>query len=93
MICIVYNLPYNFWSIQSFALSSFYLSSQIALTEYILLYMVIDQNIIPGADLGFKVMRGDFKKSRRAERGAKILGVFRVKNHDFTQKKSYVFQF
>ena len=26
------------------------------------------------------------KKSRRAERGAKIIGVFRVKSHDFTQK-------
>jgi hypothetical protein len=28
-----------------------------------------------------------------AEGGAKIFGVFRVKNHDFTQKKSYFFQF
>jgi hypothetical protein len=26
------------------------------------------------------------KKLRRAEGGAKIFGVFRVKNHDFTQK-------
>ena len=25
------------------------------------------------------------KKYRRAERGAKMFGVFRVKNHDFTQ--------
>ena len=29
------------------------------------------------------------KKLRRAEGGAKIFGVFRVKNHDFTPKKSY----
>ena len=28
-----------------------------------------------------------------AEGGAKIFGVFRVKNHDFTPKKSYFFQF
>jgi hypothetical protein len=28
-----------------------------------------------------------FKKLRRAEGGAKIVGVFRAKNHDFTQKK------
>ena len=28
------------------------------------------------------------KKLRRAEGGAKIVGVFRVKNHDFTPKKS-----
>jgi hypothetical protein len=27
------------------------------------------------------------------EEGAKIFGVFRVKNHDFTPKKSYFFQF
>jgi hypothetical protein len=31
------------------------------------------------------------KKLRRAEGGAKIFGVFRVKNHDFTPKKSYFF--
>jgi hypothetical protein len=28
-----------------------------------------------------------------AEGGAKIFEVFRVKNHDFTTKKSYFFQF
>jgi hypothetical protein len=31
------------------------------------------------------------KKLRRAEGGAKIVGVFRVKNYDFTPKKSYFF--
>ena len=30
---------------------------------------------------------------RRAEGGANIFGVFRVKNHDFTPKKSYFLQF
>jgi hypothetical protein len=30
---------------------------------------------------------------RRAEGGAKIFGVFRVKNHDFTPKKSYFSNF
>ena len=35
----------------------------------------------------------DFKKLRRAEGGAKIVGVFRVKNHDFTPKKSYFSNF
>ena len=42
----------------------------------------------PGADPGFKV-RGEgahLKKLRRAEGGAKIFGVFRVKNHGFTPK-------
>jgi hypothetical protein len=33
------------------------------------------------------------KKLRRAEGSAKIFGVFRVENHDFTRKKSYFFQF
>jgi hypothetical protein len=31
------------------------------------------------------------KKLRRAEGGAKFFGIFRVKNHDFTPKKSYLF--
>ena len=41
-----------------------------------------------GADPGFQVRRGGahLKKLRRAEGGAKIFGVFRVKNHDFTPK-------
>ena len=43
----------------------------------------------PGADPGFQVRGGGgahLKKLRRAEEGAKILGVFRVKNHYFTPK-------
>ena len=42
----------------------------------------------PGADPGFQVRGGGahLKKLRRAEGGAKIFGVFRVKNHDFTPK-------
>ena len=44
-----------------------------------------------GADPGFQVRGGArLKKSRRAEGGAKIVGVFRVNNHDFTQK-NYIF--
>ena len=40
-----------------------------------------------GADLGFQVRGGGaLNKLRRAEGGAKIFGVFRVKNHDFTPK-------
>ena len=47
---------------------------------------------IPGADPGFQVRRGaHLKKLRRAEGGAKIVGVFRVKNHDFTPKKNHIF--
>jgi hypothetical protein len=33
-----------------------------------------------------------YKKLRRAEGGAKIFGVFRVKNHYFTQKIHIFFQ-
>ena len=40
-----------------------------------------------GADPGFQVRVGThLKKLRRAEGGANIFGVFRVKNHDFTPK-------
>ena len=40
-----------------------------------------------GAYPGFQVRGGArLKKSRRAEGGAKIFGVFRVKNDDFTPK-------
>ena len=43
-----------------------------------------------GADPGFQVRGTDLKKLRRAEGGANIFGVFRVKNHDFTPK-NYIF--
>ena len=33
------------------------------------------------------------KKLRRAEGGAKMFGVFRVKNHDFTQKNHIFYNF
>jgi hypothetical protein len=39
-----------------------------------------------GADPGFQVRGVHLKKLRRAEEGANILGVFRVKNHYFTPK-------
>jgi hypothetical protein len=34
----------------------------------------------------FKLVGAHLKKLRRAEGGAKIFGIFRVKNHDFTPK-------
>jgi hypothetical protein len=46
---------------------------------------------ISGADPGFQVRGGALKKIR-AEGGAKILGVFRVKNHDFTPKNHIFFR-
>jgi hypothetical protein len=39
----------------------------------------------------FKLGGAHLKKLRRAEGGAKIFGVFRVKNHDFTPKKTIFF--
>ena len=44
-------------------------------------------------DPGFQVRGGAVKKLRRAEGDVNNFGVFRVKNHDFTPKKSYFFQF
>ena len=41
---------------------------------------------ISGRIQDFKLVGMDLKKFRRAEGGAKIFGVFRVKNHDFIPK-------
>jgi hypothetical protein len=41
----------------------------------------------------FKLGGAHLKKLRRAEGGAKIFGVIRVKNHDFTPKKLYFSNF
>ena len=46
-----------------------------------------------GADPGFQVRGAHLNKLRRAEGGAKIFGVFRVKNHNFTPKNQFFFQF
>ena len=43
-------------------------------------------NPIQGRIQDFKLGGAHLKKLRRAEGGAKIFGVFRVKNHDFTPK-------
>ena len=59
----------------------------------------MQQVISPGGVLhgriqDFKLGGGvHLKKMRRAEGGAKMFRVFRVKNHDFTPKKSFFFQF
>ena len=44
----------------------------------------LEQLTLSGADPGFQVRGAHLKKLRRAQEGAKIFGVFRVKNHDFT---------
>jgi hypothetical protein len=49
---------------------------------------------VPEADPGFKVRGGaNLKKLLRAKGGEKIVGVFRVKNHDFTPTNHLFFQF
>ena len=45
------------------------------------------------ADPGFQVSGAQLKNLRRAEGGPKILGVFRVKNHDFGPKDHILFNF
>jgi hypothetical protein len=41
----------------------------------------------------FKLEGAHLKKLRRAEGGANIFGVFRVKNHDFTPKNQFFSNF
>jgi hypothetical protein len=50
-------------------------------------------HIVQGRIQDYKLGGSNLKKLRRAEGGAKNFGVFRVKNHDFTPKKSYFFLF
>ena len=45
---------------------------------------------ISGTDPGFQARGAHVKKLRRVEGGAKIFGVFRVKNHDF-RPKNHIF--
>ena len=49
--------------------------------------------VLQGADPGFQIRGAHLKKLRRAEGGAKIVGVFRLKNHVFTPKNHIFFQF
>jgi hypothetical protein len=56
-------------------------------------YTIFSRCFIAGADPGFQIRGAYLKKLRRVEGGAKIVGVFRVKNHDFTPKNLIFFQF
>jgi hypothetical protein len=46
-----------------------------------------------GADPGFQVRGGALKKIAPSGGTREMFGIFHVKNHDFTPKKSYFFQF
>jgi hypothetical protein len=46
----------------------------------------LDIVIVKGRIQDFKLGEAHLKKLRRAEGGAKNVGVFRAKNHDFTPK-------
>jgi hypothetical protein len=48
---------------------------------------------VQGRIQDFKLRGAHLKKLRRAEGGAKIFGVFRVKNHDFTPTNLILFDF
>ena len=50
-----------------------------------------DNAYSPGAHPVFQVRGAHLKNLHREEGGTKICGVFRVKNHDFTQKNTYFF--
>ena len=54
--------------------------------EFLVMFEVV-QHCLQGRIQDFKLGGGNaLKKLRRAKGGAKIFGVFRVKNHDFTPK-------
>jgi hypothetical protein len=54
----------------------------------------VSRLLLGGSIQDFKLGGGaHLKKLRRAEGGAKIFGVFRVKNHDFSPKNLIFFNF
>ena len=64
------------------------------MTDIVASFKISDQGLWKtGADLGFQVRRAHLKKLRRAEGGANIFGIFRVKNHDFTSKNQFFSNF
>ena len=50
--------------------------------------LILVTNILQGRIQDFKLGGAHLKKLHRAEGGAEIVGVFRVKNHDFTPKNN-----
>ena len=53
---------------------------------FLFTFVCIRNTCTSEADPGFQISGGALTKLRRAEGDAKIVWVFRVKNHDFTQK-------
>jgi hypothetical protein len=75
-------LPFLFWPLYCL----FFFNLRILITSLWFLQALLQTVMVTGADPGFQVRGANLKKLRRAEGSAKIFGVFRVKNHDFTQK-------
>jgi hypothetical protein len=61
-------------------------SYKISLLRHNYYYRSTSKRYIQGRIQDFKLGGAHLKKLRRAEEGANILGVFRVKNHYFTPK-------
>jgi hypothetical protein len=53
----------------------------------------LEIGLISGADPGFQVRGAHLKNCAERMEARKLLGVFRVKNHDFTPKNLIFFQF
>ena len=58
----------------------------------LVLFCLVLSCTVQGRIQDFKLGGGALKTLRRAEGGAKVFGVFRVKNHDFTPKSHIFFQ-
>ena len=79
-----YTVRVSKWSF--FSLGNF---SQSAENRKLTIFYKIHSKLCPGADPRFQVRGAHLTKLRRAEGCAKMLGVFRVINHDFTPKNHF----
>ena len=81
----LFSITFLYFFIISSLFPYFNLFVSIFIQSYVNIKLHVS-TLVQGRIQDFKLGGAHLKKLRRAEGGAKIFGVFRVKNHDFTPK-------
>ena len=81
---VKYILYFILFNSEKFALKQLYVIMHCTVHA---VYLLSHTLLLQGRIQDFKLGGAHLKKLRRADGGAKIFGVFRVKIHDFTPKK------